>query len=771
MATLAFRPLAPGVQLMRRLRVPVKLMLMGLALIVPLLVLIVSVVTTTRGQIAYTRDELNGAVQVSRLVDLARDLQNVRDVAMRGGADAATERTRVLASLKKTAAELDASLVGKDDTWKALKQKLADLEANRVPVKREEFTAFLAQAVDLTWTQMQLSAESSGLLLDPEARSYYLMDLVVMRTMPWLESLSQARGIGTALLNRGEISRVDQAAMLALADRIDDATGDIAHRLGSLVRLGDEMPADWAKTQQSANRLAQQIRSAFAETTLTAEPGPYFDLASQAIVAAGQLKTHWIASLDGELNARLAQQTRMLWIKVGIVALGLALLGYAATAFYLSFAGAVRKLHQGVDKVLGGDLSQRIVIEGRDELAEIGSMVERMNERLSGLVAEIRSSAVRVSMSGEVVAAGSESLAQRTEEQAASLRQTVATVQHLSAAVAANAAEASELDRLTAQLRQQAEAGGQQMQASVDAMAQLEASSRRVAEIIGVIDSIAFQTNILALNAAVEAARAGEAGRGFAVVASEVRQLAQRSASAAGEIRTLIGQSSEQVEASVRRTRGVGDSLNHLVAGVRRVSDSLQTIAQASARQSTDLQEVTASVGNLDEITRRNAEMVEQSSQAAGELVTRAGSLHESVSMIRLRQGSADEARQLVERAHGLLRQQGLRGASAALHSREEGFVDRDLYVFVVDREGRYVLHGAKPAMEGKRVHELPGIDGDRFVRDAWNAATANGGRGGWAEYEILNAETGKVQPKASFMLQLDDHHVVGCGIYRTVAA
>jgi signal transduction histidine kinase len=137
--------------------------------------------------------------------------------------------------------------------------------------------------------------------------------------------------------------------------------------------------------------------------------------------------------------------------------------------------------------------------------------------------------------------------------------------------------------------------------------------------------------------------------------------------------------------------------------------------------------------------------------------------------MIRLRQGSADEARRLVERAHGLLRQQGLRGASAALHSRDEGFVDRDLYVFVVDREGRYVLHGAKPAMEGKRVHELPGIDGDRFVRDAWAAAGSNGGRGGWAEYEIFNAETGKVQPKASFMLQLDEHHVVGCGIYRTV--
>jgi len=118
-----------------------------------------------------------------------------------------------------------------------------------------------------------------------------------------------------------------------------------------------------------------------------------------------------------------------------------------------------------------------------------------------------------------------------------------------------------------------------------------------------------------------------------------------------------------------------------------------------------------------------------------------------------------------------LLRQRGIGGAAATLRSREEGFVDRDLYVFVVDREGRYVLHGAKPAMEGHRVHELPGIDGDRFVRDAWAAAPSNGGHGGWIEYDIFNAETGKVQPKASFMVQLDDRHVVGCGIYRVLAS
>ena len=373
-------------------------------------------------------------------------------------------------------------------------------------------------------------------------------------------------------------------------------------------------------------------------------------------------------------------------------------------------------------------------------------------------------------MSGETVASGSRSLAERTEQQATSLRQTVVTVQQLSAAVAANADEASRLDALTAQLRDQAEQGGAEMRDSIAAMSELEDGSRRVGEIIGVIDGIAFQTNILALNAAVEAARAGEAGRGFAVVAAEVRSLAQRSSVAAAEIRSLIARSGEQVDASVRRTRKVGDVLGELVDGVRRVSQSLQGIAAASARQSTDLAEMTASVGNLDEITRRNAEMVGQSTQAAGDLVSRAGALRESVSMIRLRQGSADEAQTLVSRAHELVRARGLSGAAATLHSRDDGFVDRDLYVFAIDRAGRYVVHGAKPEMEGRRVHEVPGIDGDRFVREAWAAAESNDGRGGWVEYDIVNPGTGEVQPKASFVVAIDRDHFIGCGIYRAQA-
>jgi methyl-accepting chemotaxis protein len=449
------------------------------------------------------------------------------------------------------------------------------------------------------------------------------------------------------------------------------------------------------------------------------------------------------------------------WVLFGVSA-------YLGLAFHASVRGSLRQLEHGMKAVSSGDLSHKIELPGSDELAVIGAAAESMNVRLSSLVAEIRSSAVRVGMSGQQVASSSESLAQHTEQQAASLRQTVETVQHLTQAVTSNAAAANQLDQLTERLKAEAEQGGQAMRSSVEAMAGLEDSSRRVGEIIGVIDGIAFQTNILALNAAVEAARAGEAGRGFAVVAAEVRQLAQRSSSAASEIRSLIARSGEQVESSVKQTRAVGQVLDSLVGGVRNVSQSLRQIAEASARQSGELTQVSQSVGELDEITRQNAVMVEQSAEASNDLVGRAKVLSSAVASIKLRQGSADEARALVERAVTLARSRGFAAAADTFHSKESGFVDRDLYIFVIDRQGTYKIHGAKPATEGKRVHEVPGIDGARFLRDAWAAAP---GEGGWIEYDIVNPETGAVQPKASFVVQIDDQHFIGCGVYRQTGA
>jgi methyl-accepting chemotaxis protein len=753
---------------MSRLRVSAKLLLIGLVLMVPMAVLVSASLLGTWRQIGAAEREAGAAREIGLLIDLQGRLQSHRDLASLNPAAAAPGEKETLAEARRLVEQLDALPARAIDgaAWNSLRSGIADVADGKAPARREELPAYHGRLIDGLNAQIGVVAERSGLELDSDPATHARFGLTRTRLLPMIAALSRARGEGGALLERPDsVTDVERAAMVALAERLGNLAADMQTGLDVAAKSGLPLPEEWSHSRGSAETLVALIHASFSGKPFPGMTKPHVDAANKALAALWQVKQ----IVGGALQARLDERVRALKVELalhaGLTTLGIALLGYLSLSFYLNFAGALKTLHQGVDKVLGGDLSQRIVVEGRDELAEIGAMVERMNERMSSLVAEIRSSAVRVSMSGDVVAEGSQSLAERTEQQAASLRQTVVTVKQLSQAVAENAAEASQLDRLTSHLRDQAEAGGAQMQASVESMAQLEDSSRRVAEIVGVIDSIAFQTNILALNAAVEAARAGEAGRGFAVVASEVRQLAQRSAAAAAEIRTLIARSSEQVTGSVERTRKVGAALGSLVDGVRKVSHSLQTIAQASARQSTDLSEVTASVDNLDQLTRRNAELVDLSTQAASDLVSRAGALRESVATIRLRQGSADEARALVHRALALVNERGLQAASATFHSRADGFVDRDLYVFVVDRRGTYVVHGAKPAMEGKRVHEVPGIDGDRFVSEAWEAA--NEPAGGWVEYDIVNPESGDVQPKASFVVRVGDDRFLGCGIYR----
>ena len=203
-------------------------------------------------------------------------------------------------------------------------------------------------------------------------------------------------------------------------------------------------------------------------------------------------------------------------------------------------------------------------------------------------------------------------------------------------------------------------------------------------------------------------------------------------------------------------------TIQALVDGVREVSTALRSIAETSAQQSTSLAEVAQSVGNLDALTRQNQDMVNDSTTAALELMDRAGNLANDVSAIRLRQGSADEARNLVERAHSLIQRKGLQAGMAEIRN-DPGFVDRDLYIFITDQQGVYRLHAANRAREGHRVHEAPGIDGDAFVRDAWVAANSTH----WVDYAILNPMTGQPQRKTSFVVALDGELVLGCGFYR----
>ena len=320
-----------------------------------------------------------------------------------------------------------------------------------------------------------------------------------------------------------------------------------------------------------------------------------------------------------------------------------------------------------------------------------------------------------------------------------------------------NAQTPGDSDTQAAQVRDVAETGGQAMTDAVEAVAAvaaIQAGAKQVNEIIGVIDSLAFQTNILALNAAVEAARGGEQGRGFAVVANEVRSLAQRSAASAREIRALIQTSGGQVDASVQRMRVAGDNMAQIVSGVRGVAVNMSLISTASAEQSTGLIQIPSAVAQLDEITQLNAQMVKRAVQQANQLASRAGELTRAVASFQLQQGTAEEAMALVARALAHRQSVGRECFAQSLTEPQSGFHDRDIYVFALDRQGAHHAFGGRPEKIGSRVQDIPGVDGQALL-EAMVAQAEH--EPGWVEYDIVNPQTGTVQTKMSYKTQVDD--------------
>jgi len=340
------------------------------------------------------------------------------------------------------------------------------------------------------------------------------------------------------------------------------------------------------------------------------------------------------------LDARAAEiaaietSSRHLMLALAAFAVGLgALFAWRLTV------GITRPLQSAVGvarRVADGDLSAEIRVTGSDEIGQLMQALQDMNSSLGKVVGEVRQGTDSIATASSQIASGNQDLSSRTEQQASSLQQTAASMEELTATVKQNADNARQANQLALSASHVAVKGGGVVSQVVDTMGAITASSKKIVDIIGVIDGIAFQTNILALNAAVEAARAGEQGRGFAVVASEVRSLAQRSAAAAKEIKVLIGDSVDKVEEGSLQVSEAGKTMDEIVDSVKRVTDIMAEITAASQEQTSGIEQINIAIAQMDQVTQQNAALVEEAAAAAQSMQQQAGGLSQMVSVFQL---------------------------------------------------------------------------------------------------------------------------------------
>jgi methyl-accepting chemotaxis protein len=345
-----------------------------------------------------------------------------------------------------------------------------------------------------------------------------------------------------------------------------------------------------------------------------------------------------------DINAAFQQQLRNDLLKSGLVAaLALFVVWFSMRSIRATIGGEPRDAQRIASRIAGGDL-RRDDAAGDVAAESLLGALERMRGTLSSIVSEVQQGAHVVSTTAGEIARGNDDLSQRTQEQASSLEETAASMEEMTATVRQNAENAHAADRLSRHARGEAEQGGAVVAQAMDAMRDIGDSSRRIADIVGMIDEIAFQTNLLALNAAVEAARAGEQGRGFAVVAAEVRRLAQSSAAASKQIKALITESGERVEAGSELVSRSADALRDIVGSVKKVTDIVAEIAAASAEQSAGVDQVNVAIAQIDQVTQENAALVEEAAAAAKSMQDQAQSLREQVAFFTVDGGGAATA-------------------------------------------------------------------------------------------------------------------------------
>ncbi|MBQ0934600.1 hypothetical protein KAK11_04590 [Ideonella paludis] len=752
------------------------------AMVLPLLLLLVLEWQQHQRLIEFSRKELQGLAVVERVADVATHVERLRGAvaaaAARDPNAAAPVAVDVHAkALTQSAQALRAAVANGElaDLSKEVDlalQPVARLTQDPQSMARQQFEASHSRAAASLKDFNLRVAERAGLLFDPDAQSYFLMDMLVERLLVLLESSGRSTAATLGVLSTTEASPADRERALALLQHTREHLLHVRGRLEALRRSGGELPGQWPDSYRQVDESAQLARAAVSGETHAADPKEVAAAGGRALHAVELLHAELLRELRGLLEARVQQEGFMQLVSTLLVVLAVLLSSTIAWVFFRSFVGSTKALVKDLELASRGNLSIPVEIRGRDEVAHMGQLVELLCRNMSALVADIRTSATRLGEAGQTVASEGVALARRTDAQAHSLRQSVEVMEHLVGQVTTTADGIQQITELTESLHEQATAGNMAMMTAVQSIDCLQASAKRVAEINGVIDDIAFETNLVALNASVEAAKSGESGRGFAVVAAEIRQLAQRCVAAAAEVRDLIDTTNSQVDVTSTHVQTVGGSLIGLQTGLEQALGRLRLITNASAEQSAGLEEVSAEILSLQGLTQEGAAAVARCEVAAASLLGQASSLSKSVKAVRLRQGGADEAKAMVLHARDLVAAVGWENAADEFNEEHGPWHDRGMYIFAWDDEGVCLAYGVKPQWVGRNIYEFPNGSIDMvedFLQKAF-AILSTPEREGWVDYRQLDANTMVPVAKSAYIVGLAGGGFMGCSVVRNAA-
>ena len=638
--------------LLHRLSLAQKFLILGLVAL--LMITIPSVLYFKKSMddvaIAQREDKAVGAVTaLNNLVQFTQTHRGLSAAMLSGNEGLAARRPAMRDNVVRALDALEAELKQAESStkilsllsdarqrWTALEQGVANKQ-----LKTPDSTRTHTQLINSFLALNDEVLSEFGLSLDPAADTYHLIQASLVNT-PWLaENLGIMRAMGAGFLTVGNLPPEGRATLQGLNKRALEIKGEMTRHLDKSFAASPEMRAILAEGLNSKlaavdKALALADQALINTTDINHPAAAYFDEFTRTIDDLYELNGIAMKTLKQALDDRATSLQRTQYLVLALLLLGLVGAVALATAFVRSITGPVSEAVATATAVADGNLSVPVSVRGSNELGQLMQAMANMQSHLAKVVVNVRQGAEGVSTASAEIAQGNNDLSARTEQQASALEETAASMEELSSTVKQNADNARQANQLAMSASTVAVQGGEVVSQVVETMKGINESSRKISDIISVIDGIAFQTNILALNAAVEAARAGEQGRGFAVVASEVRSLAGRSADAAKEIKSLINASVERVEHGTTLVDQAGATMTEVVSSIRRVTDIMGEISAASTEQSQGVSQVGEAITQMDQVTQQNAALVEEMAAAASSLKSQAGELVQTVAIFKL---------------------------------------------------------------------------------------------------------------------------------------